>query len=390
MSVFDQLAGQRAVRAQLAKAAEAARLSGGDDSAMSHAWLFTGPPGSGRSVAALALAAALQCTGETPGCGECQACRLVMSGAHPDVEKVATEGVTITVDSTRSLVGRSYAAPSAGRWRVIIIEDADRMAERTTNVLLKAIEEPPAYTVWMLCTPSPDDVMPTIRSRCRSVNLAIPSAEDIAELLATRENIDPAEALVAAQAAQSHVGRAQALLTNPAAAEERRATLSLAAGIRGVGDAVMGAKRIVLAADAFAKTESGRLDEAEKAELARSLGVEGETRIKPALAAQFRDLEKMQKGRATRIKRDFLDRVMIDILSLYRDILTVQLGASVALVNQDFVQSVQKIAAETSPEQSVRKMDAIAHSRQRLAGNVDPQLTIEAMLISLRPQGQNS
>ena len=396
MTVFDQLAGQNAVRLQLAKAAETARVlsdemqreqSPDQTSAMSQAWLFTGPPGSGRSVAALALAAALECTGETPGCGECHACRTVMAKTHPDVEVLATEAVTITVDNTRSLVGRSYAAPSAGKWRIIIIEDADRMAERTTNVLLKAIEEPPPYTVWMLCTPSPEDVMTTIRSRCRLVTLAIPSAEDVAQLLVDREHIDPTTALVSAQAAQSHVGRAKALALDPQAREGRQRTLATATGIRGVGDAVYGASKLVGSADEYAKSRSAELDGDERAELARNLGVDDAARIPPAVRAQFRELEELQKRRATRLKRDNLDRAMIDILALYRDVLTVQLGADVALVNSDFAEQIQHLAKESTPEQSVRRMDAIAEARLRLAGNVDPLLTIEAMLISLRPQG---
>ena len=191
MSVFDDLVGQAAVRAQLERAAIAARdlaerTTDGEadrDSAMSQAWLITGPPGSGRSLAARAFAAALQCTGPAPGCGRCRACRTVMEGKHPDVEHVATEGVVITVDQTRDLVGRSFVSPGSGAWRVVIVEDADRMAERTTNVLLKAIEEPPPFTVWMLCTPSPEDVMTTIRSRCRGVALAVPPASDVAALL---------------------------------------------------------------------------------------------------------------------------------------------------------------------------------------------------------------
>ena len=456
MSVFDELVGQRAVRAQLEKAAAAARELAGKaaaeaDSAMAQAWLVTGPPGSGRSVAAKAFAAALECTGPEPGCGQCHACHTVMEGKHPDVESVATRGVFITVERTRELVGRSYVSPGSGPWRVVVIEDADRMLERTTNVLLKAIEEPPPFTVWMLCTPSPEDVMTTIRSRCREVSLAVPSPQDVADLLVRRDGVAPERALDAALAAQSHVGRARALATDAEAARERAYILTETLSIRGAGDAVLAAHRILNyspeAAEALlgpaasfdagpragkagqndsdgsqsggrggvdsggrgrnsasaaksgkkpAKKKSGAkaVSDAlaaqfaeEEAELRRSLGVEEGGRVPPAVSAQITALREDQKRRATRAQRDRLDRALVDLLSLYRDVLTVQLGADVALVNRDFADRIAEVAASTSAEQSIRRMDAISQARTRLAGNVAPLLALEAMTVSLRPQG---
>ena len=422
MSVFDDLVGQAAVRAQLERAASAARQqvehagqgagsvsseprgisdihelgieselsSARSASSMSQAWLFTGPPGSGRSVAARAFAAALQCTGPVPGCGQCQGCLSTMGGTHPDVEIRATSGVTITVEQTRSMVGRSYVSPSVGSWRIIIVEDADRMAERTTNVLLKAIEEPPGSTVWMLCTPSPDDVMTTIRSRCRNVALAIPSATDVAELLVRRDGVAPEAALVAAKAAQSHIGMARALATNPDVASQRAKTLREALSIRGAGDAVLAAQRLLANATERAAAQATKNDGRELAELKRSLGVEDDKRIPPAVRAQIRTLEETQKRRATRAKRDVLDRAMVDMLSLFRDVLTVQLGAAVELVNEDFAQEIRALAEASTPEQSIHRMDSISQARQRLAGNVDPLLTLEAMMLSMRPQASTA
>lgn len=395
MSVFDDLVGQAAVRAQLERAAIAARdlaerTTDGEadrDSAMSQAWLITGPPGSGRSLAARAFAAALQCTGPAPGCGRCRACRTVMEGKHPDVEHVATEGVVITVDQTRDLVGRSFVSPGSGAWRVVIVEDADRMAERTTNVLLKAIEEPPPFTVWMLCTPSPEDVMTTIRSRCRGVALTVPPASDVAALLVRRDGVAPEEALRAARAAQSHVGRARALATDSAVRRERDLLIGEALAIRGTADAVLAAHRVHAQAVAAAKKATGDRFEREEAELKRTLGIGEGARIPPAARAQLRELAENQKRRTTRAQRDELDRAMIDLLSLYRDVLTVQLGAGVDLVNQDFDEGIRAVAAESDPGQSVRRMDAIAQARTRLGGNVAPLLVLEAMMVALRPQG---
>lgn len=395
MSVFDDLVGQAAVRAQLERAAIAARdlaerTTDGEadrDSAMSQAWLITGPPGSGRSLAARAFAAALQCTGPAPGCGRCRACRTVMEGKHPDVEHVATEGVVITVDQTRDLVGRSFVSPGSGAWRVVIVEDADRMAERTTNVLLKAIEEPPPFTVWMLCTPSPEDVMTTIRSRCRGVALAVPPASDVAALLVRRDGVASEEALRAARAAQSHVGRARALATDSAVRRERDLLIGEALAIRGTADAVLAAHRVHAQAVAAAKKATGDRFEREEAELKRTLGIGEGARIPPAARAQLRELAENQKRRTTRAQRDELDRAMIDLLSLYRDVLTVQLDAGVDLVNQDFDEGIRAVAVESDPGQSVRRMDAIAQARTRLGGNVAPLLVLEAMMVALRPQG---
>ena len=395
MSVFDDLVGQAAVRAQLERAAIAARdlaerTTDGEadrDSAMSQAWLITGPPGSGRSLAARAFAAALQCTGPAPGCGRCRACRTVMEGKHPDVEHVATEGVVITVDQTRDLVGRSFVSPGSGAWRVVIVEDADRMAERTTNVLPKAIEEPPPFTVWMLCTPSPEDVMTTIRSRCRGVALTVPPASDVAALLVRRDGVAPEEALRVARAAQSHVGRARALATDSAVRRERDLLIGEALAIRGTADAVLAAHRVHAQAVAAAKKATGDRFEREEAELKRTLGIGEGARIPPAARAQLRELAENQKRRTTRAQRDELDRAMIDLLSLYRDVLTVQLGAGVDLVNQDFDEGIRAVAAESDPGQSVRRMDAIAQARTRLGGNVAPLLVLEAMMVALRPQG---
>lgn len=395
MSVFDSLIGQVAVCRQLERAA-----SERGTAAMSHAWLLTGPPGSGRSLAARALAAALQCeSAETAGCGQCQQCRTVMSGSHPDVTLMNAEGVTITVEETRALVTESYETPASGRYRIIIVEDADRMSERTTNVLLKAIEEPPAFTVWMLCTPSLDDVLPTIRSRCRHVGLVVPPASEVADFLVS-QGADAKQALVAAQAAQSHIGRARGLVHDAGAWEDRQAILREATSLRSVGDAVYAAANIMEIIKNAAERDSDGDDSASKggrgkknsddpelAEFKRQLGIAEGQNVPPALRKQVRDFEERLKKRRTRQSRDSLDRVMVDLLSLYRDVLIVQLGSDVPVMNVDFEDDIRRMANESTPEQNVRRIEAIGQARERLAGNVAPLLTLEAMMIALRPQG---
>ena len=378
MTVWDDVVGQESAVAALQAAVA-------NPAAMTHAWLVTGPPGSGRSVAARAFAAALQCP--QGGCGVCRSCTTTMAGTHPDVTLLATEKVVITIDEVRDLIMTASRSPSGGRWRVIVIEDADRMAERTTNVLLKAIEEPPPHTVWVLCAPSVQDVLPTIRSRCRGVVLRVPPPQAVADLLVRRDGADPAVALSAARAAQSHVGLAKRLARDAGARERRTAVLSIARRIRGVGDAVLAAGELVDVAKAEAVSATQERDAAEKAELLRALGVaDGET-LPPRLRSQLKQLEDDQKRRATRHQRDVLDRAMVDLLSLYRDVLVVQLGAEVDLVNAELAETVRALAADSTPEQTVRRMDSIGVARTRLDGNVAPLLALEAMAIALRPQG---
>lgn len=377
--VWEDVVGQEDAVARLRAAAT-------DDAAMTHAWLVTGPPGSGRSVAAQAFAAALQCSGD-PAADEVAVAE-VRAGTHPDVTVVTTDKVTISIDEVRGLIGLAQRAPARGRWRVIVVEDADRMLERTSNVLLKAIEEPPPRTVWVLCAPSPQDVVVTIRSRCRQVGLRVPSVEAVAELLVRRDGLEPGLALESARAAQSHVGMARRLARDPEARARRRRILESAARIRGVGDAVLAADDLVETAKAEAAARSEERDAREKAELLRALGVEAGATVPPALRAQVKQLEEDQKRRATRQQRDSLDTAMLDLLSLYRDVLVVQLGASgdVALVNEGAAELVRSLAESSTPEQSLHRMDAIGEARQRLAGNVAPLLALEAMMVALRPQ----
>src|SRR5450830_1112596 len=349
---------------------------------MTHAWLVTGPPGSGRSTTARAFAAALQC--ETGGCGRCHACVTVLQGLHPDVTVVATEGVVIRADTARPLVELAQRSPSSGRWRVIIVEDADRLNETSGNVLLKAIEEPPPRTVWVLCAPSPQDVLVTLRSRSRAVALRVPPVDAVAALLVERDGIDPA---VAARAAQSHVGIARRLARDPQARARRATVLSIPPRVRGVGDAVLAAGDLVATAQADAKAATEQRDAEERSALLRSMGAEVAATIPPALRAQVRELEADQKRRATRAQRDVLDRAMLDLLSMYREVLVVQLDAGVELVNVDREESVRALAASSTPDQTVRRMDAIGEARTRIAGNVAPLLAVEAMTIALRPQG---
>ncbi|SEJ64498.1 DNA polymerase III subunit delta' [Demequina mangrovi] len=377
MTVWDEVVGQERPVGPLRAAID-------DPGSMTHAWLITGPPGSGRSYAARAFAAALQC--ERGGCGECRECTTAIAGSHADVTLVATEKVTIAISEVRDLISLAATSPSRGRWRVIVVEDADRMAERTSNVLLKSIEEPPPRTVWVLCAPSPQDVAVTIRSRCRVVGLRTPDPEDVARLLTARDGTDPALALECALAAQSHIGVARRLARDPEARARRDQVLALATDIRGVGDAIFAAADLVEVAETDAKAATEERDAEERAQLMATLGVEDGTRIAPALRAQLRQLEEDQKRRATRHKRDVFDRAITDLMSLYRDVVIVQTGATVRLVNVAHEGHIRDLAARTALADTMRCLDALGTARERLAGNVAPLLALEAMALELRPR----
>jgi DNA polymerase-3 subunit delta' len=385
MSVWDDVVGQPAAVAVLSRAARAAAMPADQrGSEMTHAWLVTGPPGSGRSTAARAFAAALQCP--DLGCGECHECRTALSGAHADVTVVATEHVQLRVDDVRPLVSLAQQRPSAGRWRVIIVEDADRLNDASGNVLLKAVEEPPTRTVWVLCAPSPEDVLTTIRSRCRHVGLRVPPVADVADLLVRRHGVDHSVASFAARAAQSHIGLARRLALDEGSRIRRREVLKLPQQVTGVGAAVLAAGELVEVAAEEAKSATADRDAAERASLLHSLGAEGAGTLPPTVRAAVRQLEENQKRRATRAQRDVLDRAMVDLLSLYRDVLVVQLGASVELVNAELSREVTELASSSSPEDTLRRMEAIGLARERIEANVAPLLAVEALMVSLRPR----
>ncbi|QJC22522.1 DNA polymerase III subunit delta' [Arcanobacterium buesumense] len=399
MSIFDGLVGQEAAVRELQRAADAARFSHARISntqgeqvasqAMSQAWLFTGPPGSGRSLAALSLAGALLCTGPVAGCGQCAQCRSVLERNHPDVTLVSTDQVTISAEDVREYVARSYVAPTSGAWRIIIIEDADRMLTRTTNVLLKAIEEPGARTVWMLCTAATADVLPTIRSRCRNINLVTPQASQVADLLIKRDGVDAKVAHIAARAAQSHIGVARALATDPQASAIRRNTLNVLAKIDGVGDAALGAH---LLADTIAMRGAGLskkdvLDEDSKVreeERMAALGLDAGAKVPASVRSQIKESAEAARRRQTRQERDILDREMVYMLAFYRDVLVQQMGAKVELINVDYEQAINRIACTTTTQTTLARLDRIAQGRARLKANVPAQLVMESILVGLR------
>lgn len=374
MSVWDELVGQERAIAELSRAAEPG------SAAMTHAWLLTGPPGSGRSNAARAFAAALLAPGEDTDSPDV---RRALAGTHESMTVLSTQKSVISIDEVRGLVATAHQAPVNAPWRVVIIEDADRMAERTSNVLLKAIEEPPPNTVWILCAPSPQDVLTTIRSRCRSVTLRVPSPQAVAALLESSAGVDPDTARWAAHASQSHIGRARRLAANPSARSERAAVLDIPRQLRSIGATVRLAARIVDVAKDRAKERTQERNAEEKEQLLRTLGVEAGARVPPSARAQIRRLEEEQKRRDVRARNDELDSILIELQSLYRDVLAAQMGAETGRINVEEDERIATLAAEGDAIATLRRIDVLRQARERLTTTMAPALIIEAAFIGL-------
>ncbi|WP_316573345.1 MULTISPECIES: DNA polymerase III subunit delta' [Nocardia] len=390
--VFDRLVGQDVVEAELTAAATAAR-AGVVTGAMTHSWLFTGPPGSGRSVAALCFAAALQCTDpDAVGCGRCHACTTTMAGTHGDVRRIIPEGLSISTKEMRAIVQIASRRPSTGRWQIVVVEDADRLTEGAANALLKVVEEPPDRTVFLLCAPTvdPEDISVTLRSRCRHVHLVTPTVPAIAQVLRERDQLDAETAEWAASVSGGHVGRARRLATDEDARKRRQRALALVSATERPGAAYAAADELVKSADDEAKQMSAERDDRERDELATAMGAggtgKGAASATRGSAGVLKELERRQKSRATRTGRDALDRALIDVAGMYRDALAMRFagrGVAITLTHPDMAAEITDLATNVRPEGLLRSIDAVLECREALDLNVKPRFAVAAMVATL-------
>ena len=381
MSVFDQLIDQDNVTTVLKEAVLASRDVKNVSQQMTHAWLFTGPAGSGRSNAAVAFASALVCP--TGGCNKCNECLSVIAGSHADVELIRTQGLSIKIDEIRELISRASWAPSVANYRVVVIEDADRLTESAANALLKVIEEPGARTVWLLCAPTLADVLPTIRSRCRHLSLHTPSIKAVTKLLIERDLIKPELAEFAARVSQGHIGIARHLATNKETRDERIKTLKIPSMLTDISSAYKAASVLVDAAKQRAESESEIRDDAEIEKLKQAWGATG-SKLAAGGSKAIKELEKEQKGRGIRLVRDYLDRALLDLATFYRDVMLVQSGANDFLINTDLQSEITNIASTSAESKTLAKIQAILKTRINLGHNAAPLLAVEALMCELR------
>jgi DNA polymerase-3 subunit delta' len=376
-SVWETLVGQQ-------RAIEALRHAASGHG-MSHAFVFTGPPGSGRSNAAVAFAAALQCEEQPPGCAVCHSCHTVLAGTHADVTVVRTDRLSIGVDEVRDLVRRSALAPVGRRWQVMIVEDADRLTDQAATALLKAIEEPSDRTVWMLCAPTVEDLLPTIRSRCRLVTLATPSVDDVAAFLTRTAGVDAALASYCARASQGHIGRARALARDEGARNRRKEVVSIPARLTSLASCMNAAQNLVETTQEEADLITGDLDSRERADLDASYGVVERGRRPREYAPAASALERAQKTRAKRRHLDVVDRSLMDLASVYRDAVALATGGRGALVNEEIRADVEQVARTSTPELNLRRIGWIFDAReQMLEFNVPVPLALESLMVALK------
>jgi DNA polymerase III subunit delta' len=378
-SVWDSLIGQDAVVDELAHAAS-------DPDAMTHAWLITGPPGSGRSTAAVAFAAALQCPDH--GCGTCSICTSSIAGSHPDVDLVRSETLSYGVDDAEELIKKAFLVPADAPWHIVVIEDGDRLTPAAANMLLKVLEEPPPHLVWLLCAPSPEDVLPTIRSRTRSVHLRTPSTGEVAEALRERYGVDPAMAAFAARASQGHIGRARALAVDEEARRRRQEVLRIPGGLRDLSSCFVAAEELLAMATEDAASITDALDAAEEESLMRAYGAgaEGVTKARFDKLADraLKDLRRVQASRRKRAVRDQLDRALVDLLTFYRDVLVLQVDAGVPLVNDEMRTQLTQEASASTAADTGRRLDAIERGRLAVEANGALPLVLESMLVEVK------
>jgi len=379
MSVFDSLVGQSEVVERL-KSATSAATSGSTTQEMVHSWLFVGPAGSGRSNAAVAFAAALVCS--QSGCGTCRDCQTVLTGTHIDVERFNPTGLSIKAEEVRELIARSAWSPSVGPWRIVIIEDADRLTETAANALLKTIEEPETHTLWFLCAPTLSDVSITIRSRCRHLQLRTPSKTSVEEFLLTNTSVDSKTAAFAARVSQGHIGRARFIATNQEAQTRRKEVLALAFSLKDIDSCFKAASHLLDTAQEQAESENSERDSKQLKQLQDAYQGTGRSLISGGSKA-IKDLEKEQKSATTRSIRDNLDSALLDIATIYRDVLVTQSGSD-EILNIDLRLEITDFAKTTTPKRSIERIEVLLEARINLGRNSAPLSTLEALFCALK------
>jgi DNA polymerase-3 subunit delta' len=217
----------------------------------------------------------------------------------------------------------------------------------------------------------------------RSITLHVPTVSQVAALIVAREGVDEETALVAAREAQSHIGMATRLATDEDSRRRRDDYVAAVLGIGSVSQAMAAAAALLDLAKKDAEALVTKQDSDERDALLRSLGLQPGGAIPSALRSHVKALEEDQKRRSTRSLRDAVDRILVDVMSVVRDVLMLQVGAGVELVNQRHLPAIEDRAANTTSSLTLSALDALNQARQRMSHNSPPLLVLESLLIQI-------
>lgn len=380
MKILENIIGQPHIVTILESAVLASRKDNDSSQELTHSWLFTGPTGSGRSLVAQSFAAALVCS--NGGCGKCIDCETAMNGSHLDIEIMKIDGLSIKVDEIRELISRSSFAPSVSNWRVIVLREVQRLTEAAANALLKAIEEPSSRTIWLLSATSITDVSPTLRSRCRHIQIRTPTEKSIVKLLIERDNIDLSIAEKIAKISQGNIGRANFLSKNLESRFRRDEVIDLILNLKDPSSAFSSASRLIELVNDEVELSTSTKDQQEMNNLQNSLQGIGRGLISGS-SKVIKELERDQKNRANREIRDTLDRYLLDIYSIYRDAMLIKLGLPNQIINVEFFNRLQEFSEKLSPKSILDNMASIVSSLEGLTQNASNLLALENLLLVL-------
>jgi len=344
----------------------------------SHAWLLLGPSGAGKRATALAMAAALDCdVNPGVGCGHCRACTRIMRRQHPDVHHIAPEGPLIPVDVVRDQVNPEAArSPFEARYKVFVIEEADRMNIPAQNALLKTVEEPQPDTVFILVSQNEEEILETLRSRCTTVRLEPVAQERIEEML-RREGAAPEAARVAARACLGDLEKARAFAFDVSVADRRRVWGSLPSRLENPLAALDAAAEVAEEARAAVK-ERERAQREEVLELGEALG-EGR-----GTATARNALAKRHRRELKRLEEEVLGEALTFLATFYRDVAARRAGARDALTNIDAKREIDLWAkADASDAALLAACERCLKARASFVSNANPALAIEATLVEL-------
>jgi DNA polymerase-3 subunit delta' len=354
-----------------------ARVVSSDE--VAHAWLLLGPPGSGKRLTAQAMAAALNCpVAPGTGCGECSTCLRTLRRRHPDVHHVVPEGPLIPVDIIReAVIPEAARSPFEGRRKVFIIEEADRMNDPAQNALLKTLEEPQPDTVFVLITDKEEDLLETIRSRCRVVRLEAVSEDRIVQMLRA-EGVSDADSHLAARLSDGDVERARAIALDETAAARRRLWADIPGRLVSIVDALDAAEEILSEARSAVR-EREATQKTQIIELAEAMG-EGR-----GTAAARNALAKRHRRELRRVEEEVLGEALHSLASFYRDVLVLRSGGPDSIVNLDLTDRLASWAASSAIEDAalVRIMERCGAARAALGRNANQLLVLEATLLEI-------